>query len=316
MPSPSQSTPPTRNTINQRASRARRKDYITELEQKVRDFETQGVQATEHVQRAARRVADENRALREEVQALRARNAELESLITTGIANASANGHGHPDYQHPSNEPTPAGYPTTTTLSSKPVEQHYPSPPQIHEPQPQPLAPAVRDDTISTTAAVNHPSVSSGPDIAHASSTGRPIEQLPHIASGLQPSAAGSDVASLYSYSGTIDDHVEDDNTMVNAPDQQDLISCCVGPNSTSCAQAAMIIASMRGIQPSDETLEIEILPQLGCGVGGGDGGCGPAKSASSAPELSPRVTYKDAQNCTVDNVRLFGILDQERSLT
>lgn len=50
---------------NQRRSRARRREYIQELEQRLRVFELQGVEASAEVQVAARRVAEENRQLRE-----------------------------------------------------------------------------------------------------------------------------------------------------------------------------------------------------------------------------------------------------------
>ncbi|KAK5998344.1 hypothetical protein PT974_00723 [Cladobotryum mycophilum] len=50
---------------NQRRSRARRREYIQELEQRLRTFELQGVEASAEVQMAARRVAEENRQLRE-----------------------------------------------------------------------------------------------------------------------------------------------------------------------------------------------------------------------------------------------------------
>ncbi|KAG6006413.1 hypothetical protein E4U21_007079 [Claviceps maximensis] len=50
---------------NQRRSRARRREYMQELEQKLRACELQGVEASTEVQIAARRVADENVKLRE-----------------------------------------------------------------------------------------------------------------------------------------------------------------------------------------------------------------------------------------------------------
>lgn len=69
-----------RNTLNQRASRARRKDYVNSLESKVREYEAQSVQATEEVQNAARRVADENRVLKEEMRMLREQVRCLEGI--------------------------------------------------------------------------------------------------------------------------------------------------------------------------------------------------------------------------------------------
>ncbi|KAF7552964.1 hypothetical protein G7046_g7255 [Stylonectria norvegica] len=49
---------------NQRRSRARRREYLAELEQRIRSYELQGVEASAEVQLAARRVAEENRYLR------------------------------------------------------------------------------------------------------------------------------------------------------------------------------------------------------------------------------------------------------------
>ncbi|PFH55994.1 hypothetical protein XA68_17234 [Ophiocordyceps unilateralis] len=50
---------------NQRRSRARRREYLQELEQRLRIYELQGIEASTEVQMAARRVAEENRQLRE-----------------------------------------------------------------------------------------------------------------------------------------------------------------------------------------------------------------------------------------------------------
>lgn len=50
---------------NQRRSRARRREYVQELEQRLRVYELQGVEASTEVQMAARSVAEENRQLRE-----------------------------------------------------------------------------------------------------------------------------------------------------------------------------------------------------------------------------------------------------------
>lgn len=49
---------------NQRRSRARRKEYLQELEARLRQCELQGIEASAEIQHAARRVADENRKLR------------------------------------------------------------------------------------------------------------------------------------------------------------------------------------------------------------------------------------------------------------
>ncbi|KAF1361192.1 hypothetical protein EJ07DRAFT_40436, partial [Lizonia empirigonia] len=49
---------------NQRRSRARRKDLIKDLQTRVQEFELKGVNATKDMQRAARKVAQENERLR------------------------------------------------------------------------------------------------------------------------------------------------------------------------------------------------------------------------------------------------------------
>ncbi|QSZ34335.1 hypothetical protein DSL72_005926 [Monilinia vaccinii-corymbosi] len=49
---------------NQRRSRARRKEYLQELEARLRQCEVQGIEASSEIQMAARRVADENKKLR------------------------------------------------------------------------------------------------------------------------------------------------------------------------------------------------------------------------------------------------------------
>ena len=54
----------TRIRDNQRRSRARRKEYLQELETKLRQCELQGVEVSIEIQTAARRVADENIKLR------------------------------------------------------------------------------------------------------------------------------------------------------------------------------------------------------------------------------------------------------------
>jgi hypothetical protein len=53
-----------RNREVQRRSRARRKDYIQDLEKRVWQFQRDGIQATAEVQAAARKVAEENSRLR------------------------------------------------------------------------------------------------------------------------------------------------------------------------------------------------------------------------------------------------------------
>ncbi|KAF5020500.1 hypothetical protein F66182_7463 [Fusarium sp. NRRL 66182] len=64
MSTPAQKANLARIRDNQRRSRARRREYLQELEQRLRVYELQGVEASSEVQQAARRVAEENRQLR------------------------------------------------------------------------------------------------------------------------------------------------------------------------------------------------------------------------------------------------------------
>ncbi|KAM4055607.1 hypothetical protein HRG_015087 [Hirsutella rhossiliensis] len=50
---------------NQRRSRARRREYVQDLKRRLREYETQGIEASTEVQMAARRVAEENKQLQE-----------------------------------------------------------------------------------------------------------------------------------------------------------------------------------------------------------------------------------------------------------
>ncbi|KAM4067613.1 DDE superfamily endonuclease [Hirsutella rhossiliensis] len=50
---------------NQKRSRARRREYVQDLKRRLREYETQGIEASTEVQMAARRVAEENKQLQE-----------------------------------------------------------------------------------------------------------------------------------------------------------------------------------------------------------------------------------------------------------
>ncbi|KAL8774454.1 MAG: hypothetical protein Q9209_000827 [Squamulea sp. 1 TL-2023] len=77
---------------NQRRSRARRKDYIHELEEKVRCFEQRGVEASAEIQTAARKVFKENSELRGHNRALREENKQLRALLGQGQTGAVDDG--------------------------------------------------------------------------------------------------------------------------------------------------------------------------------------------------------------------------------
>ncbi|KAK1965708.1 hypothetical protein LY78DRAFT_86524 [Colletotrichum sublineola] len=69
---------------NQRRSRARKKEYILEIEQKLRECQSQGVEASAEVQQAARLVANENHKLRQLLYTLGLADRQIEQYIKTG----------------------------------------------------------------------------------------------------------------------------------------------------------------------------------------------------------------------------------------
>lgn len=319
MPSPpSPSSGPNRNTLNQRASRARRKTYIGELEHRVRTFEAQGVKATEEVQRAARRVADENRVLREQIQALRARNAELEALLMGGPVVASG-GHGRVQGERLLQSQSQISGPKAT-------EQQYPSPPQMNE---MAMATAVTKEESPTANTYltqfqletrQQPPLATSASIhatvpVHAATNAAP-STVPNTCESVQGHAMTESTASRpYSDDGTVDMDEDEATTKPQPPvtqpssSVQEINNNSPWSNSTSCAQAAMIIASMRGLPSADDVVATEILSELGCAPK-------PATASSRCCSSNfKQCSTQEAQHCMVDNAKLFGILDQEERL-
>jgi len=68
---------------NQRRSRARRKEYLQELESKLRQCELQGVEASSEIQTAARKVAEENKKLRALLSQQGVRDESIETYLQT-----------------------------------------------------------------------------------------------------------------------------------------------------------------------------------------------------------------------------------------
>ncbi|KJZ79269.1 hypothetical protein HIM_01420 [Hirsutella minnesotensis 3608] len=69
---------------NQRRSRARRREYVQELEQRLRLYELQGIEASTEVQMAARRVAEENKQLRELLNRHAVSDENISHFLQTG----------------------------------------------------------------------------------------------------------------------------------------------------------------------------------------------------------------------------------------
>jgi hypothetical protein len=71
---------------NQRRSRARRKEYLQELEARLRQCELHGIEASAEIQLAARKVADENRKLRELLSLHGIRDDSVEGYLQSSQA--------------------------------------------------------------------------------------------------------------------------------------------------------------------------------------------------------------------------------------
>ncbi|KAF6802578.1 hypothetical protein CSOJ01_11493, partial [Colletotrichum sojae] len=69
---------------NQRRSRARKKEYLQDLENRLREYQLQGVTASAEVQQAARRVAEENQKLRQLLGNLGVSGDRVDQYLSTG----------------------------------------------------------------------------------------------------------------------------------------------------------------------------------------------------------------------------------------
>ncbi|KAI9724151.1 MAG: hypothetical protein M1812_000870 [Candelaria pacifica] len=76
---------------NQRRSRARRKEYLQELEGKYRNCELLGVEASSEIQTAARRVAEENKKLRALLREKGVYDREVDKFVTGGSKQKATN---------------------------------------------------------------------------------------------------------------------------------------------------------------------------------------------------------------------------------
>ncbi|KAK3943856.1 hypothetical protein QBC46DRAFT_22445 [Diplogelasinospora grovesii] len=70
---------------NQRRSRARRKEYLQELEQRLRLVELQGIEASSEIQLAARKVAEENKKLRMLLNRHGINDDSIDAFLGSGI---------------------------------------------------------------------------------------------------------------------------------------------------------------------------------------------------------------------------------------
>jgi len=77
---------------NQRRSRARKKEYLQELESRLRQCELQGIEASSEIQGAARKVAEENKKLRALLSQQGVREDSIEVYLQTSSTGVTAMG--------------------------------------------------------------------------------------------------------------------------------------------------------------------------------------------------------------------------------
>ncbi|KAF1841228.1 uncharacterized protein K460DRAFT_380937 [Cucurbitaria berberidis CBS 394.84] len=237
---------------NQRRSRARRKEYLHELETKLRSCEQVGIEASSEIQTAARKVLDENRRLRallhergvsepeviialggppdrsyDKISSAPTLNAMLERRITCNLASSTSS-------------------PTPSHARAASMPRHLPSVPPITIPAPRPTALSCCDSP-SPSSMVSSMGTPPPP----------PAYSTPYYTAPMTPSAAEIKVEDVR-YNYPYEQHYH--NTWTYPSDYNYVADPAATYYSTSsCVDAANIIRTMR----SDVGPELET--DLGC---------------------------------------------------
>lgn len=217
-----------RNRANQRRSRQRQKDHIQSLEAKLAEYEKHGAQASKAIQIAARKVADENRRLRELLVVLGAAPGEIEAYLAGSIsmeelsvARARATAFTGPrDKKH--RTPRQQERATAQVLET----------PQVPETPQLPEIPVREDQSVALATNAQ----SAEDSLTKAQEDALPSESLDQEAKQLMSKARPS----------------------TDSPQ----------PDETDCEDAARIIAGMRGVgHPDDVRSELGCMPGGKCHI-------------------------------------------------
>ncbi|EDU42166.1 BRLZ domain containing protein [Pyrenophora tritici-repentis] len=157
---------------NQRRSRARRKEYLQELEAKLRSYEQIGIEASSEIQSAARKVLEENKKLR----ALLHERGVSESEVVAALGGASDRHYDHitagPRLNAmlerriaTTNMVSSTSSPMTSHIRAASMPRHIPSVTPIDVPQPRPTSFSCNDtpspgsmySNVSTPPPVSYP---------------------------------------------------------------------------------------------------------------------------------------------------------------
>lgn len=223
---------------NQRRSRARRKEYLQELESKLRKCEAAGVQASIDIQLAARGVTEENARLREENERLKKENEQLRYKVRKSEEEAEAS-HQEAAMSKPQNTSRTCGNGVEKAANADRT-QSYTAPAQnfssIH-----------RDVATSPVSLANNP-----PQKQHFPS--------PSITPAIAQSHAMSNqditlsAGPSYTYTAPIERGTIEQGSCAETMDSPPF-----GDDTSSCEYAAAIITSMRDVSAD------EVRADLGC---------------------------------------------------
>lgn len=311
---------PNRNTLNQRASRARKQEYITSLENKIREHEQRGVHATAEVQNAARQVAEENHMLKDELTVLREHVRCLEDALTRQGVVEILNDEGHVEgtvkgdqggrvvWRAPSPSSGSGSSSATNKKQKRQMPQYqYPSAVKPENGDDSNQYPSPPDEQVYKESQHDRKRRRTSHDMSSFDEQEAASILLSTATTPVTYEDSSSATSSSY-HSGSQNQHYSNDPWR---PQQASLVSSNLessqrypvahphqqqqqrrsSPNSTPCEEAALIIASMRGMHPAAmDGAEMQIMNDLGCDARDG------------------------SQRCNVDNVRLFGIMAGESS--
>ncbi|OAG19571.1 hypothetical protein CC77DRAFT_937328, partial [Alternaria alternata] len=101
---------------NQRRSRNQRKELIQDLQRRVQEYEAKGIAATQEMQRAARKVADENARLRSLLSSRGVAHEEIEAYLRSFDAASTPNHSSANRYALPVSRPPVLAIPAVSSF--------------------------------------------------------------------------------------------------------------------------------------------------------------------------------------------------------